>query len=298
MSDSSQDRSAGLQSQTAGQIPGRSIAATVAERLKAGEKPNRLIHEKSPYLLQHAFNPVDWYPWGAEAFEKARRENKIIFLSVGYSTCYWCHVMEREVFENTAIAQLMNELVVCIKVDREERPDVDRIYMSAVQAMTGGGGWPMSVFLTPDLKPFYGATYIPPAASHGRPGFPDLLRQIVDLWKKDPSRITESGTHLVEYLRTAESSVDSGASVKALTATAFANISSAYDSLHGGFGTGPKFPRPAVLEFLFSYYRRHQDSTALGMGLHTLRAMAAGGMNDHLGGGFHRYSVDGEWRVP
>src|SRR3990172_2290089 len=206
MSDSSQDRSAGLQSQTAGQIPGRSSAATVAERLKAGEKPNRLIHEKSPYLLQHAFNPVDWYPWGAEAFEKARRENKIIFLSVGYSTCYWCHVMEREVFENTAIAQLMNELVVCIKVDREERPDVDRIYMSAVQAMTGGGGWPMSVFLTPDLKPFYGATYIPPAAAHGRPGFPDLLRQIVDLWKKDPSRITESGTPLVESLRTAESS--------------------------------------------------------------------------------------------
>ncbi len=292
MSDSSQDRPGGSSP------AGRDIDAVIAERLKAGERTNRLIHEKSPYLLQHAFNPVDWYPWGPEAFEKARREHKIIFLSVGYSTCYWCHVMEHGVFEDTAIARLMNELVVCVKVDREERPGVDRIYMTAVQAMTGSGGWPMSVFLTPDLKPFYGATYIPPVASGGRPGFPGLLRQLVDIWNNDPAKITDSGNRLVEFLRSAEAPADSGASASALVDAAFANISSTYDSLHGGFGVGPKFPRPAVFEFLFSYQSRHKNPEALAMGLHTLRAMAAGGMDDHLGGGFHRYSVDGEWRVP
>ena len=274
------------------------IDATVAEKLKAGELPNRLIHEKSPYLLQHAFNPVDWYPWGPEAFEKAKRENKIIFLSVGYSTCYWCHVMEREVFEDAAIAQLMNELVVSVKVDREERPDVDRIYMSAVQAMTGSGGWPMSVFLTPDLKPFYGATYIPPVPAHGRPGFPGLLRQIVDLWKKDPARIVDSGSRMIELLKSTERRAGESPSTGTLADDAFAMISAAYDSIHGGFGPGPKFPRPALLEFLFSYHRRRQAPGAPGMALHTLRNMAAGGMYDHVGGGFHRYSVDGEWRVP
>ncbi|HLF14496.1 MAG TPA: thioredoxin domain-containing protein, partial [Bacteroidota bacterium] len=241
------------------------IDATVAEKLKAGELPNRLIHEKSPYLLQHAFNPVDWYPWGPEAFEKAKRENKIIFLSVGYSTCYWCHVMEREVFEDAAIAQLMNELVVSVKVDREERPDVDRIYMSAVQAMTGSGGWPMSVFLTPDLKPFYGATYIPPVPAHGRPGFPGLLRQIVDLWKKDPARIVDSGSRMIELLKSTERRAGESPSTGTLADDAFAMISAAYDSIHGGFGPGPKFPRPALLEFLFSYHRRRQAPGAPGM---------------------------------
>ncbi len=274
------------------------IDGTIAKRLEAGEKPNRLVKEKSPYLLQHAFNPVDWYPWGPEAFDRARRENKIIFLSIGYSTCYWCHVMEREVFEDTAIARLMNELAVCVKVDREERPDVDRIYMSAVQAMTGGGGWPMSMFLTPDLKPFYGATYIPPVASHGRPGFPGLLRQITDMWKKEPARITESGNRLVDFLKSTDTSSEPGVDLKRLTADAFANFSSAYDSLNGGFGSSPKFPRPAGLTFLFVYGRGAGDPDATEMALTTLHAMAAGGMYDHLGGGFHRYSVDGEWRVP
>src|SRR5713101_1125781 len=159
----------------------------VQEELKLGKKTNRLIHEKSPYLLQHAFNPVDWYPWGDDAFEKARREDKPIFLSIGYSTCYWCHVMEREVFEDTAIARLMNEKLVCIKVDREERPDIDRVYMTAVQAMTGGGGWPMSVFMGGDLTPFFGGTYIPPTSQHGRPGFPDLVHRIIQLWETDRS---------------------------------------------------------------------------------------------------------------
>jgi len=280
------------------QVPGRGIDASIAKRLKAGEKPNRLINEKSPYLLQHAFNPVEWYPWGPKAFKTAKQENKIIFLSIGYSTCYWCHVMEREVFEDTAIAKLMNEMVVCVKVDREERPDIDRIYMSAVQAMTGSGGWPMSVFLTPDLKPFYGATYIPPVAAHGRPGFPGLLRQIVEMWGKEPARITDSGNRLVEFLRSAETSSDSGVLVKPLINEAFTSFTSAYDSLHGGFGQGPKFPRPAALTFLLGHGYRTGDPDATNMALHTLRAMADGGMHDHLGGGFHRYSVDGEWRVP
>ncbi len=278
--------------------PPATIDAVVAEKLKAGESPNRLIHEKSPYLLQHAFNPVDWFPWGPEAFAKAKRENKVIFLSVGYSTCYWCHVMERQVFEDTAIAKLMNELVVCVKVDREERPDVDRIYMSAVQAMTGSGGWPMSVFLTPDLEPFYGATYIPPVPAHGRPGFPGLLRQIADHWAKDPARIVESGARMIEYLKTAEGQTGDSTPAPAMAAGAFSTISASYDTMYGGFGPGPKFPRPALIEFLLAYHRRREAPAARGMALHTLRAMAAGGMYDHIGGGFHRYSVDGEWRVP
>jgi uncharacterized protein YyaL (SSP411 family) len=267
------------------------------EKPRDAGKPNRLIHEKSPYLLQHAQNPVDWYPWGEEAFERARREDKPIFLSVGYSTCYWCHVMEREVFEDTAIARLMNERLVSIKVDREERPDVDRVYMTAVQAMTGSGGWPMSVFLTPELVPFLGATYIPPTARYGRPGFTDIVRHISDLWKNDRKKILESGNQIEEILRRSVRSAPAKVEDSALR-EGFKQIAAGYDPVHGGFGPGPKFPRPVTLDFLFRRYYRRGDSSALEMALTTIRKMSEGGVHDHIGGGFHRYSVDAQWRVP
>ncbi|MBI4546912.1 MAG: thioredoxin domain-containing protein [Ignavibacteriae bacterium] len=266
--------------------------------MNEGKKPNRLIHEKSPYLLQHAFNPVDWYPWGPEAFQKARMEDKPIFLSVGYSTCYWCHVMEREVFEDPEIAKLMNEKLVSIKVDREERPDVDRVYMTAVQAMTGSGGWPMSVFLTPDLKPFYGATYIPPRAQYGRPGFVDVVNRISEIWKTDRSKVFESSQQITEYLKQAGGTGASATVTDSVLHLAYNRYAQGYDAVHGGFGGAPKFPRPVSLNFLLRYYSRTGREQALQMSLHTLREMANGGMYDHIGGGFHRYSVDGEWRVP
>ncbi len=216
------------------------------------KKPNRLIREKSPYLLQHAYNPVDWYPWGDKAFERARREDKPIFLSVGYSTCYWCHVMEREVFENTTIAASMNEAFVCIKVDREERPDIDRVYMAALQAMTGSGGWPMSMFLTPDLKPFYGATYIPPSDRQGRPGFPRITESILDVWSSNRAKFVDAGVRVAEYLSqlsaSGGSTVDPGPGV---LDAGYQTFQRTYDALNGGFGGAPKFPRPAVLNFLF-----------------------------------------------
>ncbi|MCI0490547.1 MAG: DUF255 domain-containing protein, partial [Blastocatellia bacterium] len=273
-------------------------APSVKEQDASPEKKqkhtNRLINEKSPYLLQHAHNPVDWYAWGEEAFEKARKENKLIFLSIGYSTCYWCHVMEREVFENEEIAALMNQHVVSIKVDREERPDVDRIYMAALQTMTrGSGGWPMSMFLTPDLKPFYGATYVP------ADGFKNMLTQIQKIWTTEPDRINQSGQSLTEFLK--QNMVIEPAAVvmeKSLLTRGYEQFRQSYDKEHAGFGGGPKFPRPAVFDFLFRYHHRTGEREALDMSLATLRRMAEGGMYDHLGGGFHRYSVDGEWRVP
>jgi uncharacterized protein YyaL (SSP411 family) len=282
-----------------GQSYNQQTASTfVQQKMSEGKKPNRLIHEKSPYLLQHAFNPVDWYPWGNEAFAKARSENKPIFLSIGYSTCYWCHVMEREVFEDTAIARLMNEKLVCIKVDREERPDIDRVYMTAVQALTGSGGWPMSVFLTGDLKPFFGGTYIPPRTQYGRPGFPDLVNRISDLWKHDHAKITESSEQIAEYLKTDTTSSASVPINEAVLDTAFNQFQSHYDPTYGGFGPGPKFPRPATFNFLLRYYARTKQQSALQMTLTTLRKMAEGGMYDQIGDGFHRYSVDEQWRVP
>jgi len=232
--------------------------------------PNRLINEKSPYLLQHAYNPVDWYPWGDEAFEKARREEKPIFLSIGYSTCYWCHVMEREVFEDEAIAGLMNKTAVCIKVDREERPDVDRVYMSALQAMSGSGGWPMSMFLTPDLKPFFGATYIPPAERYGRPGFPQILTRIAEVWQNDRTQVVEAGERIQKYL-VEQSEREIGGSApdaKALDA-GFEYFSRTYDEKHGGFGGAPKFPRPSVLNFLLRYYAKTKNTRALEVALAT-----------------------------
>src|ERR1017187_7018207 len=263
---------------------------------------NRLAHEKSPYPLQHAHNPVDWYPWGPEAFEKARRENKPVFLSIGYSTCHWCHVMERESFENEGIAGLLNRDYVPIKVDREERPDVDRIYMTFVQATTGGGGWPMSVWLTPELQPFFGGTYFPPEERYGHPGFASILTQIAGAWAAGRDQIVDSARDLVEQLkrqvtfealRAGPPAIDPG-----ILDSGFCVFRRTFDSQRGGFGGAPKFPRPAVLNFLLRYYAGSKNREALDMALLTLREMAKGGMHDQLGGGFHRYSVDDRWFVP
>ena len=287
-----------LFSDSSGSVRG-TIEIFVERNLKAGKTPNRLIKEKSPYLLQHAFNPVDWYAWGDEAFEAARKEDKPIFLSVGYSTCYWCHVMEREVFENDSIAALMNEFVVSIKVDREERPDVDRVYMAALQAMTGGGGWPMSLFLTADLKPFYAATYIPAAAKYGRPGFPELLTSIHETWATDRSQINQISQQLGEYLKKiADPEVQLTPPGELALERGFDAFARSYDPSDAGFGGAPKFPRPVSLNFLLRYYSRTGERKALEMSLETLKRMAAGGMYDHIGGGFHRYSTDKQWHVP
>ena len=261
---------------------------------------NRLANEKSPYLLQHAHNPVDWYPWGEEAFETARREDKPIFLSVGYSTCHWCHVMERESFESPETAALLNRYFVPVKVDREERPDVDRIYMTFVQATTGSGGWPMSVFLTPDLQPFFGGTYFPPDGRYGRPGFPAVLESIAKAWAADRARIAASGREVVEQLRKHTELRSEGAGVldASLLERGYSIFRRSFDPRHGGFGGAPKFPRPVVLGFLLRYHAWRGEREALDMALQTLRAMAAGGMHDQLGGGFHRYSVDERWFVP
>ena len=267
-------------------------------------RTNRLAREKSPYLLQHAHNPVDWYPWGEEAFEKARRENKPIFLSIGYSTCHWCHVMAHESFEDEATAAIMNRDFVNIKVDREERPDVDRVYMTFVQATTGGGGWPMSVWLTPDLKPFVGGTYFPPEDRYGQPAFRKVLERIASAWKQDREKIAESGSKIVEALRESQSSTaDTTAKIDIkVFEDAYQQLDRSFDPREGGFSIAPKFPRPVALNFLTRFYRRDPKSEngkhALEMDLFTLRKMAAGGMHDHVGGGFHRYSVDRYWHVP
>src|SRR5437016_7885725 len=265
---------------------------------------NRLAREKSPYLLQHAHNPVDWYPWGEEAFAKARRENKPIFLSIGYSTCHWCHVMAHESFENEETAAIMNREFVSIKVDREERPDVDRVYMTFVQATTGGGGWPMSVWLTPDLKPFVGGTYFPPVDRYGQPGFKKVLERIAAAWKQDHANIADQGSKLLEALRESQNAqAETTAKIdNQFFQTAYEQLSRSFDDKEGGFGTAPKFPRPVSLNFLTRFYARdpkgESGKHALEMDLVTLRKMAAGGMHDHLGGGFHRYSVDRYWHVP
>ncbi len=259
---------------------------------------NQLANEKSPYLLQHAHNPVDWFAWGPEAFEKARAEDKPIFLSIGYSTCHWCHVMERESFENDAVADVLNRYFVSIKVDREERPDVDRIYMTFVQATTGGGGWPMSVWLTPDLKPFYGGTYFPPDSRWGRPGFVSVLEQLAQAWQRDRLQIVRSGNEIVEEL---EKHLAPGVAYRPDTAalqSGYMQFRRSFDSRYGGFGGAPKFPRGVAYNFLFRYSRHAKTDEAADMVLHTLREMAKGGMHDQLGGGFHRYSVDAKWFVP
>jgi uncharacterized protein YyaL (SSP411 family) len=266
---------------------------------------NRLIQEKSPYLQQHAHNPVDWHPWGDEAFEKARREDKPIFLSIGYSTCHWCHVMEHESFENESIAELVNRWFVPIKVDREERPDIDRIYMNYVQATTGSGGWPMSVWLTPDLKPFVGGTYFPPENRYGRAGFPVILERIAEAWRNDREKILSTSAGIMEQLRIQAETSGKGAGHPgadhvelAIFDTAFNQFRRSFDSKLGGFGSAPKFPRPSVHNFLLRYWKRTGHDEARDMVVETLLAMEKGGMHDQLGGGFHRYSVDEYWFVP
>jgi len=261
---------------------------------------NRLADEKSPYLLQHAHNPVDWYPWGEAAFAKARQEDRPIFLSVGYSTCHWCHVMERESFESEDIAAVLNRFFVPVKVDREERPDVDRIYMAFVQATTQSGGWPMSVWLTPDLKPFYGGTYFPPDGRWGRPGFKQILEHIANAWLSDRPRITQSSRDILDELKR-HTSVGAGGSNwvdSSIADSCYQVFRRTFDSAHGGFGHAPKFPRPVAFDFLLRHHARTGNRDALQMCLHTLRQMGRGGMNDQLGGGFHRYSVDERWFVP
>jgi uncharacterized protein YyaL (SSP411 family) len=263
---------------------------------------NRLANEKSPYLLQHAHNPVDWHAWGEEAFEKARREDKPIFLSIGYSTCHWCHVMERESFEDEQIADLLNRDFVPIKVDREERPDVDRIYMTFVQATTGGGGWPMSVWLTPDLEPFFGGTYFPPENRWGHPGFGSVLSQLASAWRTERKRVLDSARDIVEQLQKSVSIAPARAGKPVLDPAildgGFNGFRRTFDTHRGGFGGAPKFPRPSVHNFLLRYYARTKNREGLDMVLLTLREMAQGGMNDQLGGGMHRYSVDERWFVP
>jgi len=266
----------------------------------AATHTNRLAREKSPYLLQHAHNPVDWYAWEDEAFARARAENKPIFLSIGYSTCHWCHVMERESFEDEKVAAFLNEHFVCIKVDREERPDVDKIYMTFVQATTGGGGWPMNVFLTPELKPFLGGTYFPPDDRHGRPSFLQVLQQVAALWRERHSEIAASADEI--HARLAAATTNATADNLILTADtlrrAAAVFKSAYDPRHGGFGGAPKFPQPGMPAFLLRCAKHFHDDEAARMVLHTCDRMAAGGIHDQLGGGFARYSVDAEWLVP
>ncbi len=260
---------------------------------------NRLAAESSPYLLQHKDNPVDWYPWGEEAFAKARAEGKPIFLSIGYSTCHWCHVMEHESFENSQIAGALNRDFVSIKVDREERPDVDDVYMAAVQAMTGTGGWPLSLFLTPDRRPFYGGTYFPPEDRWGRPGFPTVLASVVRAWRERPEDLETSAAEMVAHLEKNAQGLPGGAAVGAeVLAVAARSLEADFDPVHGGFGGAPKFPPAMRLEFALRWWRRTDEPAARAIVETTLEKMAAGGMYDQVGGGFHRYSVDERWLVP
>jgi uncharacterized protein YyaL (SSP411 family) len=260
--------------------------------------PNRLARETSPYLLQHAANPVDWYPWGSEALERARAEHKPIFLSIGYSACHWCHVMERESFEDEAVAGLLARYFVSVKVDREERPDVDAVYMRAVQALTGSGGWPLSVFLTPELEPFFGGTYFPPVRVHGRPSFGDLVRALGEAWERERGSLVERGRQLAERIRKEASQVYAGELQPSVLDRSLAQLSQSYDDEWGGFGGPPKFPHALDLRICLRHRARTHNPLALAMARHTLERMALGGVNDQLGGGFHRYSTDEKWLVP
>ena len=262
--------------------------------------PNRLISEKSPYLLQHAHNPVDWCPWGDEAFEAAARQDKPVFLSVGYSTCHWCHVMAHESFEDPAVAALLNQAFVCIKVDREERPDIDQMYMSVAQAMTGRGGWPLTIIMTPEKKPFFAATYIPKTGRYGQAGMMEIIPRIQDLWEKNRDDLSGSADKILDYLRQTQNlpsahSIDLDA---AFLERGYEGLSSIYDPQNAGFGTAPKFPTPHNLLFLLRHWHRTGEANALQMVEATLQAMRMGGIYDHVGFGFHRYSTDAQWFVP
>ena len=261
-------------------------------------KPNRLISEKSPYLQQHAYNPVDWYPWGEEAFQKAVKENKPIFLSIGYSTCHWCHVMEYESFEDEEVARILNENFVSIKVDREERPDLDNIYMAVCQAMTGSGGWPLNLFLTPEKKPFFAGTYFPKTERFGNPGFIAILQKISSLWQTNKESVIASSEQITKVLQSMAFTTPGEILTKETLKHAYEQLRDTFDTIYGGFGSSPKFPTPHNYTFLLRWWKRSNDPTALEMVEKTLERMGRGGMYDQLGGGFHRYSTDEYWLVP
>lgn len=265
--------------------------------MEKNQSGNRLMYEKSPYLQQHAANPVDWYPWCPEAFEKAREQDKPIFLSIGYSTCHWCHVMERESFENGEIAQLLNREYVAIKVDREERPDIDAVYMSVCQALTGGGGWPLNLLLAPDQRPFWAGVYLPPHSKNGRPGLYELLRDGARMWRQQREQLLQTGNAILEQIGHKQQAHPAEPSEK-LLGEAVEIFSSGYDARNGGFGRAPKFPAAHNLLFLLRYACRRDDRRALAMVEHTLCQMARGGIFDHIGGGFSRYSTDARWLAP
>ena len=265
---------------------------------KAPKFTNRLAEETSPYLLQHAHNPVDWYPWGPEALERAKAEEKPIFLSIGYSACHWCHVMEHESFENEHTAGLMNELFVNVKVDREERPDLDEIYMKAVMAMTGSGGWPMSVFLTPDLEPFFGGTYFPPVGLHGGPGFLDVLTSLAKAWEQDKGKVAGQAKRMTDHIRKETTADTRGEVDPSVLDRSLQMLREAFDPVWGGFGSAPKFPHAMDIRLALRHHLRTAEPFALEMATYTLDKMSSGGIYDQLGGGFHRYSTDEEWLIP
>ncbi|SPD75974.1 conserved hypothetical protein [uncultured Desulfobacterium sp.] len=267
--------------------------------IKKEKSLNRLAFEKSPYLLQHSENPVDWRPWGAEAFSKAKTENKPVFLSIGYATCHWCHVMAHESFEDDEVALILNKNFVAIKVDREERPDIDILYMSVCQAMTGRGGWPLSVFMTPEAKPFYAGTYFPKTGRLGLSGFVDVLRQIISLWENDRGRLLDASDKIINYINMAKDSEKSVFPVGIdILKECSRLLKESYDPLNGGFGSAPKFPTPHQLTFLMRWYKRSRDQDCMNMVERTFDAMRSGGIFDQIGFGFHRYSVDEKWLVP
>lgn len=259
---------------------------------------NRLIHEKSPYLLQHAYNPVDWFPWSDEAFTKAQSEDKPIFLSIGYSTCHWCHVMERESFEDDEVADILNKHFVSIKVDREERPDIDHIYMEVCQILTGSGGWPLTIIMTPDKKPFFAGTYFPKKSRYGYVGLIDLLNKISDAWRNQRDELLNSANRIIEALSTEEREKDENAVNEDMIHKAYRSLSSSFDEKYGGMGRAPKFPMPHNIMFLLRYYRITRTEKALQMVIKTLESMYRGGIYDHIGFGFSRYSTDDKWLVP
>lgn len=261
-------------------------------------KPNKLINEKSPYLLQHAYNPVEWFPWNEEAFEKAKNDNKPIFLSIGYSTCHWCHVMERESFEDDEVADYLNQHFVSIKVDREERPDIDHIYMTVCQEMTGHGGWPLTILMTPDKKPFFAGTYFPKERKYGRLGILDILSQIAEKWQTQRERVEQVGDEIAEALQPHFQGASGEQLTEEVLEGAYQRFLHSYDSTYGGFGSAPKFPSPHNFGFLLRYWKKTGREQALSMVEHTLESMYSGGIYDHLGFGFARYSVDEMWLIP
>ena len=261
-------------------------------------KPNHLANEKSPYLQQHAYNPVDWYPWGDEAFRRAGDEHKPVFLSIGYSTCHWCHVMARESFENDDIANLLNNNFIAIKVDREERPDIDSVYMTACQQMTGQGGWPLTIIMLPDKQPFFAGTYLPATGRAGMTGLDDLLNKIILLWKDRQELLEDAAGQLTNALEKTRAIPASGTPGELLLHDGYEELAASFDPANGGFSGAPKFPVPATLLFMLRYWKRTGEIRARMMAEKTLEAMLCGGIHDHIGGGFHRYSTDARWRVP